>query len=214
MHLWCITVSGERNVQAVLRGGFVQLGRKNRLQLLSVKRPTDSGPIPQQTRAEQNISWIRALACLAPMDFHLVSPYVFEVHDCSALHVCSFILSILHQASFFFADVIFVGSNLPAWLPWTKTNSISLAVGGLWVQEYFWECSSSILDSKHLLLQGIFSVSAFIVSVIYLSRQKQTWNLLDISPINLGKSATTPRINEFVPGSWITAEGVLSLKGS
>lgn len=102
MHLWCITVSGERNVQAVLRGGFVQLGRKNRLQLLSVKRPTDSGPIPQQTRAEQNISWIRALACLAPMDFHLVSPYVFEVHDCSALHVCSFILSILHQASFFF----------------------------------------------------------------------------------------------------------------
>lgn len=52
----CITVSGERNVQAVLRGGFVQLGRKNTLQLLSLKRPTDSGPIPQQTRAEQNIS--------------------------------------------------------------------------------------------------------------------------------------------------------------
>ena len=109
----------------------------------------------------------------------------------------------------FFSDVIFVGSNLQAWLPWTKKirSAWQLADCGsrntlrMFLQHW----------RKHLLLQGIFSVSAFIVSVIYLSRQKQTWNLLDISPINLGKSPTTPRINEFVPRSWITAEGVLSL---
>lgn len=50
-----------------------------------------------------------------------------SVHDCSALHVCSFILSILHQAG----------------------RVEQRACGPL---------------------EGIFSVSAFIVSVIYLSR--------------------------------------------
>ena len=123
---------------------------------------------------------------------------VYEVHDCSALHVCSFILSILHQASFFFRSCDFrriTAANLTS-LDKKIRSAWQLADCGS--KNTFQNVSpASVLVSQPLPLQGIFSVSAFIVSVIYLSRQKQTSNLLDISPINLGKSATTPRMSLF-----------------
>lgn len=112
-----------------------------------------------------------------------------KVHDCSALHVCSFILSILHQADIH--DTFLEDTFVIHWC-WMDDGvyrrervQLDVNVLGSWMNLGAICLLKLVLSqcTAFIPLQGIFSVSAFIVSVIYLSRP--LWLPLDLQSLKV-----------------------------